>query len=122
MKVHPQTIYAGSKPQFVVLQAEEYKSLIQTLEDFTDIQEIRSSLKNPDATFPMKVVMALANGESPIKVYRKHRNISQAALADKVGVTRQYIIQLEKGKRTGGIYTLKAIAKALNVDFDDLVN
>jgi transcriptional regulator with XRE-family HTH domain len=59
-------------------------------------------------------------GESPLRVWREHRGLTQQALADAAGVGKSYISQLEAGTKTGAIGTLRAIASALRVDLDDL--
>ena len=96
------------------------KKLIETLEKFQDIQEIQEYLDNPEETFPMDVVLALSEGKNPIKVYREYRKLSQSSLAQQVNVSKQYISQLENRNRTGTTKVLKAIAKALNVDLEDI--
>jgi DNA-binding XRE family transcriptional regulator len=91
------------------------------VEDSGDIQEIRDSINNPSETFPLSVVSSLSKGGHPIKVYREYREISQTALAKKVNVSKQYISQIETGKRKGSAKVLKSIAKELKVDTDDLM-
>lgn len=122
MKIHPQTIYNGDQPEFIVLPIKEYDSLISTIEEFQDIQEVRNFIENPSETFPMEVVLALSEGRNPIKVYREYRGISQSSLASKVNVSKQYISQLENGDRVGTIAVLKKIAKILRVDLEDITS
>ena len=122
MKIHPQTIYKGKQPEFIVLSIKEYVKLVGAFEDLQDIQEVRNHLENPSETFPMEVVLALSQGENPIKVYREHRGMSQAILANKVKVSKQYISQLENNSRNGTARILKAIAKVLQVDLDDITS
>lgn len=50
-----------------------------------------------------------------LKEVRKNRGITQAKLADKVGVTRQTILQIEDGSTKSTSLTVK-IAKALGAD------
>jgi len=120
MKIHPQTIYRGKQPEFVILPYKEYKKLISSLEDFKDIQEVKEHVQNQSETFPMDVVLALSKGENPIKVYRKYRGLSQVTLAKKINVSKQYISQLESGKRDGTVPVLKAISKTLGIDLEDI--
>lgn len=122
MKIHPQTIYNGQQPEFIVLPVKEYNKLINAFEDFHDIQEIKDHVENLAETFPMEVVLALSKGQNPIKVYRTYRGISQSTIAKKVNVSKQYISQLENGDRTGTAKVLMAIAKVLKVEIDDISN
>lgn len=121
MKIHPQTIYKGQQPAFVVLPIQEYHELLEKVQDFQDIQEIKKHIEEGAETFPMEIVLALAEGQNPIKVYREYRGISQTALASKVRVSKQYISQLEAGERHGTTKVLKEIAKILSLDLEDIV-
>jgi transcriptional regulator with XRE-family HTH domain len=49
------------------------------------------------------------------------RGISQEELANKVGVTQQYVALLEKGERKPSLDTLRKLAKALDVAVGELV-
>ena len=121
MKIHPQTIYNGKQPEFIVLPINEYKKMLSALEDFQDIQEVKQRLEESRETFPLELVKMLSDGQNPIKAYREYRNLSQTALATKVNVSKQYISQLENGDRTGTGRVLKAIAKALGIDMEDIL-
>lgn len=122
MKIHPQTIFNGKNAEFIVLPVAEYKRLIRAVENIEDIQEIEQYNQDKGETFPIEVVTALANGENSIKVFRLHRGLTQLDLANKVKVTKQYICQLELGERSGTMRVLRAIAKALRVDLEDLID
>ena len=121
MKIHPQTIYSNSNPEFIVLPVKEYKKLISLLEDYQDIKEIKGYLDAKEETFPIEIVTALSNGDNPIRVYRNYRKISQTSLAKKVGVSKQYISQLENNERAGSSKVLKNIALALDIDIDEII-
>lgn len=56
-----------------------------------------------------------------IKQKRKNANLTQEALAKKVGCATITIRQYESGKRSPNLNILDAISKALNVDLFDLV-
>ena len=121
MKIHPQTIYKGQQPAFVVLPIQEYHELLEKVQDFQDIQEVKKHIEEGGETFPMEVVLALSKGQNPIKVYRKYRGLSQTSLASKLKISKQYISQLESGERHGTTKVLKEIAKILNLDLEDIV-
>ena len=55
-----------------------------------------------------------------IRVERARLEISQTELAQKVGVTRQTIYAIEKGKFTPSVVLAFKIAKALKVDINYL--
>ena len=73
-----------------------------------------------EETWPLSVVTALVGGENPVRVFRRHRGLTQAALAAKAGLKQPAVARAEKGGRTS-VAALKALAGALAVDLDDLV-
>ena len=52
---------------------------------------------------------------------RKNKNMSQAELADKVGVAQSMIGQIERGSRVPTVILADVIAKALGGDIKDIV-
>jgi len=56
-----------------------------------------------------------------VKTARKAAGISQAALAEKIGVSELTIIRLEKGRREARMGELEKIAAACNVPLSDLI-
>jgi transcriptional regulator with XRE-family HTH domain len=50
-----------------------------------------------------------------VKRLRKQRDLTQAALAKRVGVHRIYVAQIEAGTKTPSLSTLAKLAKALGV-------
>jgi putative transcriptional regulator len=55
-----------------------------------------------------------------IKEYRARHNLTQAQLADKVGVRRETIVFLEKGKYNPSLKLAHDIAKVLQARIDDI--
>jgi len=58
--------------------------------------------------------------KTKIKELREKRNLTQEALAEKVDVTRQTILFLEKGKYNPSLRLAYKIAKVLNSKIEDL--
>lgn len=82
-----------------------------------------TALKNAGSTskLPMDVMEKITVGkESAIKVVRKYRNMTQAALADAAGISRPYLTEIETGRKDGSIRALKSIAGALDVTLEIL--
>ena len=69
---------------------------------------------------PQSMVDRLLAGESPVRVWREQRGLSLADLAEKAGIGKGYVSQIEKRQRNGTIATLKKLAEALGVELDDL--
>lgn len=70
---------------------------------------------------PAKIADRLIDGENPVAVWRGYRGLTQKSVAERAGLSQAMISQIETGKRTGDVDTLKRIAEALGVLVDDLV-
>lgn len=57
-----------------------------------------------------------------LNILRGRKNITQEELANKVGVTRQTIIAIEKGNYTPSVLLAIRLAKYFNVSVEDLFN
>ncbi|HDR4512950.1 TPA: helix-turn-helix transcriptional regulator [Bacillus cereus] len=51
---------------------------------------------------------------------RKKTGMSQEILAKKVGITRQYLSEIENGKKQPSVIIAVKIAKALNTKVEDI--
>lgn len=69
---------------------------------------------------PATVANAIFDCEQPLKVWREHRGLTQEALAEKAGISKAYLCQIETRKRVGVLKTLKAIASSLAVSVTEL--
>ncbi len=56
-----------------------------------------------------------------VKEYRKEAGMTKVALASKVGITRQYLAQIEEGGSMPTVPVLYRIAKVFKCTLDDLV-
>ncbi|MSO92134.1 MAG: XRE family transcriptional regulator [Rhodospirillales bacterium] len=103
----------------VVLAAETYDRMVDRLE----VLEARLAYARTrnEESFPAEVARRLVQGESPIRVFRAHRGLTQQALAAAVGKSKGYVSEIEAGKKRGSTTVLKAIAETLGVAIDDLV-
>jgi DNA-binding XRE family transcriptional regulator len=125
MKDNIQLIERDGKPEWAILPYEEYLKLLEQaemLEDIRDFDAAKAALENgEDELVPAEVIFAILDGENPIKVWREYRGLTQQQLADVAGISKPYLSQIETGKRTGATEVLSAIAKALNVSLDEVV-
>lgn len=67
---------------------------------------------------PKAVVDRLGNGENPIRVLRQFRERTQDELATAVGITQNYLSDLETGKRKGPLVLHRKFAQALGVPLE----
>lgn len=58
--------------------------------------------------------------ECKLKHYRRELKLTQEGLAEKVGVHKDYISMIERGKRTPGFSLSKKIADVLNKSIEDI--
>ncbi len=99
--------------------------LLAELEDLEDLEDevlaARIAWERANApademfNIPATVVHRMLDGENPVKVWREHRNLTQAALAEAVGTTKAYISQIETGHRKPSRKLLAAISETLGV-------
>jgi transcriptional regulator with XRE-family HTH domain len=71
---------------------------------------------------PKEIVDRFADGESPIRVLREWRGITQLHLAAKASLSQGYISDIENGRRVGTAGALRTLAKILNVPVDLLID
>lgn len=119
----PQIIYQGGKPAFAVLPWRRYEFYKKHIDEaaLTDEELLELAELEDEEAFPMYVSERLCRGEHPVKVFREYRNMTQKELAGRVGISPEYVSQIEGGKKQGAVGTLKSIAEALDLDLDDLV-
>lgn len=113
-----------SGDEMVVLSRAEYDALVEAAEMLADVAAYdRAKARiaaGEDEIIPAEFVYRMMDGESPLRVWRDFRNLSAKELAAQVGISTAYLSEIETGKKEGSLSVLKGIAKALNVDLDDL--
>ena len=75
---------------------------------------------DPDEALPFELFERISDGESPIKVWREHRGLTQASLAEAAGLRQGSLSDLERGRRSASFETFCRLADALGVTLDDL--
>lgn len=63
----------------------------------------------------------LLDGESPIRIWREKRSLSQRALAEAAGIAAGYLAEIETGRKPGSTDALRRVAAALRVPLEDLL-
>ena len=120
-----QVIKKDGKPEWAVIPYQEYERLLRDAEMLQDIRaydEAKKAVEEGEEIVPSEVVYALLDGENPIRVWREYRGLTQRELAEVAEISVPYLSQLESGKRNGTTEVLSAIAKALDLDLDDVVS
>ncbi|MEQ8335176.1 helix-turn-helix transcriptional regulator [Nisaea sp.] len=116
-----QIITSPSGEQMVVLSKEEFDLMAanQFDEDAETLRIYRESMaaieRGDDIALPEAVWDRLEARESPVRVLREFRSMTQKELAEAAGISQSYLSEIERGAREGTLSTIKAIAKALAV-------
>lgn len=110
--------------EMVTIPREEYDRLRAAAEDLVDLQAYDRAeaalVAGEDELIPSEYVNRLLNGDSPLRVYRDLRGLTQATLAKKAAVNRVTVAEIETGRKQGSVTTLRSLANALGVALDDL--
>lgn len=121
-----QIIEKNGHPEFVVIPYEDYRHFLELLEDEADARVVaefqEAYTAGREFLVPDEIVRRELAGESPIKLWREHRGLTQQELAGRVGISKPYLSQIETGKRQGTVETLSAIARSLDVPLDVLTD
>lgn len=56
-----------------------------------------------------------------LKLLRRYQGLNQSALAQKIGVSRSYVSELESGNRTPSVDLLERYSKEFNIPVSSLV-
>jgi len=116
----PQIIVQKGKPAFAVLPYSDYEALINALEEAQDVHDYELSLEEQTDSTPVEVIDRLLAGENGLRVWREYRGITQNKLAKDAGISIPYLCEIETNKKTPSLKTASKLAKALELDMDDL--
>lgn len=102
-----QIIEQNGKPMFVVVPYDDYLDLVHD--------------KDSETTIPHKVVERhIMEDKSMIRAWREHKRLSQAEVADRMGISQSAYSQMEKPDAHLRKPTLKKIAKALEIKVEQI--
>ena len=114
--------------KMVVLPLASYKrmvSLLEEKEEARDAAQAKAILARvragKEALLPASVVDTILDGAHPVRAWRDHRGLTAQMLAQKAGISRAYLTQIEGRKRNGSVEVLSALAKALRTSLDALL-
>ena len=110
--------------EMVTISTAEYQSLLGAAANLADLREYDGAMaaiaRGDEELVPETFAKRLIVGESPLRVWRDLRGLTQAALAIASGVNRVQIANIESGAKSGSVATLRKLADALGVGLDDL--
>jgi DNA-binding XRE family transcriptional regulator len=102
----------------VILSRPEYDQLVAAAnEDAADVETLRRSIARVESgeeeTFSSAEVDAFLAAKTPLAFFRKKRGISQDDLAKRAGITQGFLSEIEIGRKSGDIYTLRKLSPRL---------
>ena len=107
--------------EMVQITRDEYDRLLQASEDLADIVAYDRAMAKDEESVPAEFVKRMIEGESPVRVYRDLRGLTQVQLGERSGVNRVQIADIEAGRKAGSVNTVRKLADALSVTIDDLI-
>lgn len=109
----------------ITIDKVEYNRLVNLSEHALDAAAIHAFnnklAAGEEELIPAEFANRMIEGESPLRVYREYRELTQSALAKKSDVNRVQIADIEAGRSSGSVATLQKLSGALDVMIDDLV-
>ena len=129
-KGNVQFIHTPGGDDLAVLPRNEYDRLValaaEQQEDVSASRIVRNSVRalkeGRDVVLPKPVADRLANGDNAVRVVREWRGMIQGELAVAVGISQNYLSEIETGRRKGPAELQKKFARALGVPLDLLVD
>ena len=120
-----QILEKNGKPAFAVLPYDEYRALLELAEDADDTAALvrfsKRYARGEEETVPAEMVDRLLAGENPLRVWREHRGMTAAQVAEAVGVTPAHVSKLESGKGDPSVAVLGKLAKVLDASLEELI-
>jgi DNA-binding XRE family transcriptional regulator len=129
VKSDVQFIHTPGGDDLAVLPRVEYDRLVafatEAQEDAAASRIVRNSTRalkeGSEVVLPKAVADRLANGDNPVRVIREWRDMIQGELAVAVGISQNYLSEIETGRRKGPAELQKKFAGALGVPVDLLI-
>ncbi len=107
--------------EMITISKTDYQSLVAAKQELEDIQAYDRGMNDNAEGIPHEYMLRLINGENPLAIFRQWRGHNQTELAKLSTVNRVQITDIESGRKTGSVATLKKLADALGISLDDLV-
>ena len=111
--------------EVAILPRKEYEALVARAAEADEdagtarvVGRARKEIAAGAPLLPKEVVDRLAKGESPVRVLREWRGVTQIDLSAKTSLSQGHISDIENGRRIGTPAALRRIADVLRVPLD----
>jgi ribosome-binding protein aMBF1 (putative translation factor) len=102
--------------------------VVMTREEYEDLQDgavaaarARDLAEGREELLASEDVEALLKAPTPLAFWRKKRGFIQSTLAADVGVSQNFLSDMERGKAIGDVVLYAKLARRLGVSIEDLV-
>jgi len=112
-----QMITTAAGEQQVLLSRAEYQDLVDARDHATAMANIAAGA----ATVSEAEMDDYLASPTPLAFWRRKAGLTQAALAERVGVSQPFLAQIETGRRVGAVDVYARLARALELRMEDLV-
>ena len=100
---------------------EALKDAVERLESLEHTQALTEYREGRLPGLTPEEALAFAEAPSPLAFWRKRADLTQGALAEKVGVAQNYLSDVETGKRAGPVSLWLKLSTVLMVPIEALV-
>jgi DNA-binding XRE family transcriptional regulator len=113
-----QTTISPDGQRLVTMTAEEYQDLIDARDAEAAMRAVAAGTLQ---TLSGEDVDAYLAAATPLAFWRRHREFTQADMAQAAGVSQPYLAQLENGKREGSVSVYQRLARLVRLSVDELL-
>lgn len=115
----------------VTLRKRDWKALIARLEDLEDLPAVAERLAHEEKVGKQVARRDYMTGdelkriladESPVKVWREKRGLTQRELAAQAEVSPSYLAEIETGKKPGSAAALRKLSRVLAIPMENLLS
>jgi DNA-binding XRE family transcriptional regulator len=113
----PQIIVSPSGEELVVLPRSDYEDLVDALA----ARKVEAALAaGREELLTAEEASALLAAPTPLAFWRRRRGKTQSQLAAEIGVSQNFLSDLERGKVKGDVTLYGKLARSLGLSIDDL--
>jgi DNA-binding XRE family transcriptional regulator len=114
----PQIITSPSGEELIVVPRRDYEDLVDALA----ARKAEAALASGrEELLTAAETAALVAAPTPLAFWRKKRGKTQTQLAAEIGVSQNFLSDLERGKAKGDVMLYAKLARCLDVSIEDLV-
>src|SRR5271156_1951107 len=115
----------------VTLRKRDWKALIAFLEDIEDRAAMEAFLAHEEKVgkevarrdyLTGDEMKRILDDESPVKVWREKRGLTQRDLAQQAEVSPSYLAEIETGKKPGSAAALRKLSRVLAIPMENLLS